>query len=98
MARQYASITLPASHSESNFGRRMLPKLAVDKNDKSMNVTFTRPDDTVSQADLIWQRRVDALACGEVSEEDFVAELSSLRQSGADSAWSVLGFLCSRWR
>jgi serine/threonine protein kinase len=63
-----------------------------------MNVTLTRPDDTASQVDLIWQRRVDALACGECSEEDFVAELSSLQQTGADSARSVIALLDQRSR
>ena len=63
-----------------------------------MNETVTRPDDTASQVDLIWQQRVDALACGECSEEDFLAELSSLRQMGADSAWNVIALLDQRYR
>jgi tRNA A-37 threonylcarbamoyl transferase component Bud32 len=63
-----------------------------------MNESVTRPDDTTSQVDLIWQRRVDALACGECSEEDFIAELSSLRQTGADSAWNVVALLDQRYR
>jgi serine/threonine protein kinase len=63
-----------------------------------MNVTLTRPDDTVSQVDLIWQGRIDALACGECSEEDFVAKLASLQQTGADSARSVVALLDQRYR
>src|SRR5580658_5238816 len=63
-----------------------------------MNVTLTRPDDTVSQVDLIWQGRIDALACGECSEEDFIAELSSLQHTGADSARSVVALLDQRYR
>jgi tRNA A-37 threonylcarbamoyl transferase component Bud32 len=63
-----------------------------------MNVTLTRPDDTVSQVDLIWQGRIDALACGECSEEDFVAKLSSLQQTGADSARRVVALLDQRYR
>jgi len=63
-----------------------------------MNETVTRPDDTASQVDLIWQQRVDALACGKCSEEDFLAELSSLRQMGADSAWNVIALLDQRYR
>jgi serine/threonine protein kinase len=63
-----------------------------------MNESVTRPDDTASQVDLIWQQRVDALACGECSEEDFLAELSSLRQMGADSAWNVIALLDQRYR
>jgi serine/threonine protein kinase len=63
-----------------------------------MNETLTRPDDTVSQVDSIWQRRIDALACGECSEEDFIAQLSSLQHSGADSARSVVALLDERYR
>ncbi|MHB8475593.1 MAG: serine/threonine-protein kinase [Steroidobacteraceae bacterium] len=63
-----------------------------------MNKTAARTDETVSQVDLLWQRRVDALICGECSEADFMAELASLRQSGADSTWSVLALLDQRYR
>src|SRR6202166_815615 len=63
-----------------------------------MHESVTRPDDTASQVDLIWQQRVDALACGECREEDFLAELSSLRQMGADSAWNVIALLDQRYR
>src|ERR1700675_4141955 len=63
-----------------------------------MNETAARADDTASLVDLLWQRRVDALISGECSEEDFMAELSSLRQAGADSAWSVVALLDQRYR
>jgi tRNA A-37 threonylcarbamoyl transferase component Bud32 len=63
-----------------------------------MNETAARTDETASQVDLLWQRRVDALISGECSEADFMAELASLRQSGADSIWSVLALLDQRYR
>lgn len=63
-----------------------------------MNKTAARTDETASQVDLLWQGRVDALISGECSEADFMAELASLRQSGADSIWSVLALLDQRYR
>jgi serine/threonine protein kinase len=63
-----------------------------------MNKPAARTDDTASQVDLLWQGRVDALISGECSEADFMAELASLRQSGADSIWSVLALLDQRYR
>ena len=63
-----------------------------------MNKTAARTDETASQVDVLWQGRVDALISGECSEADFMAELASLRQSGADSIWSVLALLDQRYR
>jgi tRNA A-37 threonylcarbamoyl transferase component Bud32 len=62
-----------------------------------MDKIAARADDTASQVDLVWQGRVDALICGACSEEEFMAELSSLRQSGGD-AWSVVALLDQRYR
>jgi len=62
-----------------------------------MDKIAARTDDTASQVDLVWQGRVDALICGACSEEEFMAELSSLRQSGGD-AWSVVALLDQRYR
>ena len=63
-----------------------------------MSKTAAWTDETASQVDLLWQGRVDALISGECSEADFMAELASLRQSGADSIWSVLALLDQRYR
>ena len=63
-----------------------------------MNVTLTRPDDTVSQVDSTWQERIDALVRGECSVEDFIAELSGLQQTSADSARRVVALLNQRHR
>jgi tRNA A-37 threonylcarbamoyl transferase component Bud32 len=62
-----------------------------------MDKIAARMDDTASQVDFVWQGRVDALICGACSEEEFMAELSSLRQSGGD-AWSVVALLDQRYR
>jgi eukaryotic-like serine/threonine-protein kinase len=62
-----------------------------------MDKIAARADETASQVDLVWQERVDALICGACSEEEFMAELSSLRQSGGD-AWSVVALLDQRYR
>ncbi len=48
--------------------------------------------------EVVWQRRIDALVCGECSEDDFLRELSNFRQAGADSAWSVVALLDQRFR
>lgn len=63
-----------------------------------MKKTAATTDETASQVDVLWQGRVDALISGECSEADFMAELASLRQSGADSIWSVLALLDQRYR
>jgi serine/threonine protein kinase len=63
-----------------------------------MNKTAARTDDTASQVELLWQQRVDALVAGECSEAEFMAQLSSLRQSAVDSAWSVIALLDQRYR
>jgi serine/threonine protein kinase len=63
-----------------------------------MNVIFTRTNDSAPQLELVWQRRIDALICGECSEDDFLRELSRFRQAGGDSAWSVVALLDQRFR
>jgi serine/threonine protein kinase len=63
-----------------------------------MSEIVTRTDETTSQLELRWQRRVDALISGECSEDEFMEELSSLRQASADSTWSVVALLDQRYR
>src|ERR1700688_3422413 len=63
-----------------------------------MSKTAAWTDETASQGDLLGQGRVDALISGECSEAEFMAELASLRQSGADSIWGVLALLDQRYR
>lgn len=60
-----------------------------------MPETVTRTDGNVPQLDSAWQRRLDALICGECSEEDF---LQSCRLLNADSAWNVVALLDQRFR
>jgi serine/threonine protein kinase len=62
------------------------------------HITAQLNDEDASHTDLKWQQRFDALACGECSEDDFMDELSSLRESGADSAWNVVALLDQRYR
>ncbi len=63
-----------------------------------MNEILTPADDTITQVDLVWQGRLDALVRGECSEDDFMDELSSCRDTGPDSAWSVAALLHQRYR
>ena len=64
----------------------------------SMNVISTRTDDTASQVDLIWQRHLDGVACGECSVDDFVAKLLRLSRTEAGLAWNVVALLDQRFR
>ncbi len=60
-----------------------------------MPETVTRTGGNVPQLDSAWQRRLDALICGECTEEDF---LQSCRLLNADSAWNVVALLDQRFR
>ncbi|GAC1667272.1 MAG: hypothetical protein NVS9B2_08510 [Steroidobacteraceae bacterium] len=57
-----------------------------------------RTDESAPQPDMVWQQRLDALICGECSEDEFLHELSRCRLLGADSAWSVVALLDQRYR
>ncbi len=57
-----------------------------------------RTDGSAPQPDMVWQQRLDALICGECSEDEFLHELSRCRLLGADSAWSVVALLDQRYR
>jgi serine/threonine protein kinase len=63
-----------------------------------MNEIFTRTDDTASQVDLVWQRRLDALVCGECTVDDFIDKFLSFSEADADSAWNVVALLDQRFR
>jgi serine/threonine protein kinase len=55
-------------------------------------------NETVSQVELNWQWRIDAVVCGECREDDFIDELSSLWKADPDSAWNVIALLNQRYR
>jgi serine/threonine protein kinase len=55
-------------------------------------------NETAFLMELNWQRRLDALVCGTCSEDDFIAELSALREVDPDSAWNVVALLDQRYR
>src|SRR5258708_40099900 len=57
-----------------------------------------RTNDTASQIDLDWQRRLDGLVCGECSEDDFMEEVSSLREAAPDAAWNIVASIDQRYR
>jgi serine/threonine protein kinase len=64
-----------------------------------MNETLARTTlDTVSQIDLDWQRRLDALVCGECNEDDFIEEISSIREAAPDAAWNIVALIDQRYR
>jgi serine/threonine protein kinase len=69
-----------------------------DRGSEYMNEISTIPEQSAPQLEVVWQRRIDALICGECSEDDFLHELSNFRQAGADSAWSVVALLDQRFR
>jgi len=55
-------------------------------------------NDTASQIEVSWQRRLDALLSGQCTEDEFLEELSRLRQAVPDSAWNVVAWLDQRYR
>ena len=63
-----------------------------------MPENVARTEGSAPPPDLVWQQRVDALICGECSEDEFMHELWRCRQLGADSAWSVVALLDQRYR
>jgi serine/threonine protein kinase len=64
-----------------------------------MNETPARTaSDNAFQVGLDWQSRLDALVCGECSEDDFMAEVSSLREAAPDAAWNIVALIDQRYR
>jgi serine/threonine protein kinase len=55
-------------------------------------------NDTASQIEVSWQRRLDALVSGQCTEDDFLDELSRLRQAAPNSAWNLVAWLEQRYR
>jgi serine/threonine protein kinase len=56
------------------------------------------PNDTAFLTELAWQRRLDALVSGECSEDEFLDELTDLRDADPDAAWNVVALLDQRYR
>jgi serine/threonine protein kinase len=64
-----------------------------------MNETLARTaSDNAFQVGLDWQSRLDALVCGECSEDDFMEEVSSLREAAPDAAWNIVALIDQRYR
>jgi serine/threonine protein kinase len=64
-----------------------------------MNETLARAaSDNVFQVGLDWQSRLDAVVCGECSEDDFMEEISSLREAAPDAAWNIVALIDQRYR
>ena len=64
-----------------------------------MNETLARAaSDNAFQVGLDWQSRLDALVCGECSEDDFMEEVSSLREAAPDAAWNIVALIDQRYR
>ena len=53
---------------------------------------------TSSLIDLYLEQRLDVLVRGECSEDEFMGELSNLREAVPDSAWDVVALLDQRYR
>jgi serine/threonine protein kinase len=56
------------------------------------------PNDTAFLTELAWQRRLDALVSGECTEDEFLDELTELRDADPDAAWNVVALLDQRYR
>ena len=63
-----------------------------------MSQSSTTPDEIASQANVAWQRQLDALLSGECSEDEFMDGLANFRDSAANSAWDVVALLDQRFR
>jgi hypothetical protein len=64
-----------------------------------MNESSVCPEEnTTTQADLHWQDRLDALVSGHCTEDDFIEEITNLRESSPSSAWDIVALLDQRYR
>jgi serine/threonine protein kinase len=64
-----------------------------------MNEAFLHPEGvTTTHADLNWQDRLDALVSGHCTEDDFVEELATLRESSSSSISDIVALLNERYR
>lgn len=64
-----------------------------------MNRDLSWPaDDTASQMQSNWEKRLDALVRGDCSEDDLVEEISLLRQIAPDAPWNFVALLDQRYR
>jgi serine/threonine protein kinase len=64
-----------------------------------MSETFVSPtDESASEIDFDLEARLDALECGECTEDDLVAEILVLRNSAPDFVWTTLALIDQRYR
>jgi serine/threonine protein kinase len=64
-----------------------------------MSETFVSPtDESASEIDFDLEARLDALECGECTEDDLVREISVLRNSAPDFVWTTLALIDQRYR
>jgi serine/threonine protein kinase len=64
-----------------------------------MNESLVYPEElTTTQADLHWQDRLDALVSGHCTEDDFVEEITNLRDASPSSTWDIVALLDQRYR
>jgi len=56
------------------------------------------PEETTMQFDSNWHGRLDELVRGKCSEDEFMDDMSALREARPDSAWDVVALLSQRYR
>jgi serine/threonine protein kinase len=64
-----------------------------------MSETFLSPaDESASETDFDLEARLDALECGECTEDDLVGQILVLRNSAPDFVWTTLALIDQRYR
>jgi serine/threonine protein kinase len=61
-------------------------------------ISESATDESASQPDFNLQTRLDALECGECTEEDLVREILLLRKSAPDFVWTTIALIDQRYR
>ena len=65
----------------------------------TMSETFVSPtDESASEIDFDLEARLDALECGECTEDDLIGEILVLRNSAPDFVWTTLALIDQRYR
>ncbi len=63
-----------------------------------IKIIASEPNESASLIELNLERRLDLLVRGECSEDEFMDELSNLREAVPDTAWDVVALLDQRYR
>ena len=61
-------------------------------------ISESTTDESTSEIDFDLEARLDALECGECTEDDLVGEILVLRNSAPDFVWTTLALIDQRYR